>query len=80
MLMDVVPDDVATEVRDRKQILNTTGKINCVSGELARYRDKEHSIHRDKRSRQLLDAAAKNPVYSFIDAEQKMQTMKILRP
>ena len=55
MLMDMLPDDVATEVRDRRQHLNSVDQvIHYLSGEIARYRDKENCTIQDRIAEQSL--------------------------
>ena len=72
----MLPEDIATEIRDRKHYLNTVDKVvHYITGELSRYRDKEICHLHDKRAEHLLDSAPKNPINSFMEAETKMQGM-----
>ena len=76
MLMDVLPDDVATEIRDRKHYLKTVGSvIHWIQGELSRYRDKEISSLQDKHAQHMLSTGPRNPVNSFAEAEDKVKGM-----
>ena len=47
MLIDMLPEDIAVEIRDRRQTLNTVDKVvYYIMGKLARYRAKEiASLH-----------------------------------
>ena len=74
--MDMVPDDVATELRDRKHILNTVDTVvQYRMGELSRNRDKEISSMHDTRAEHALDSAPRDPVNPFVDAEHNMKTI-----
>ena len=76
MLLDILPEDVATEVRDRKHRLNNVDKvIQYIHEELSRYRDREISNLQDKQAEKLLESAAKNPINSFVEVEDKVQLM-----
>ena len=74
--MDVLPEDVATEVRDRKNVLNSTDKVLLyISDRLARYRDKELSSMHDKRAEHALDHAPRNPVNAIVETEKRVNDM-----
>ena len=76
MLLDILLDEVASEVRDRTHIRNTTdNSILYLNEQLARYRDKELSTFHAKRAGHMLDVAQKNPVHAAIDVEQQLQAM-----
>ena len=76
MLVGMLPDDVATESRNRKHYLYSTDTvIQHVSGELSRYRDTEISTFQDRVAEQSLHSAPKNPVRPPLEAENKMSSM-----
>ena len=76
MLMDILPEDVATEVRDRRNHLNSTGKVmGYIHEQLSRCRDKELSALQDKRAEHALEHSPKNPIYSLGGAERKVEGM-----
>ena len=69
----MLPEDVAREVRDRKAVLNSTDRIvDYLSGELARYNDKQLSTLHDQQDRQRVDGAPKNAVNAIVEAERRV--------
>ena len=76
MLMEMFPDDVAAEVRDRRQHVNTVDRVACyITGELARYRDRVIASLHDKHAEHLLDSAPKNAVHAFVETESRVNSM-----
>ena len=74
----MLPQDVAQEVRDRKQTLNTTQAVmDYVYGELARYNDKHLSQMQEKMELQSLSKGPTNAVYACVDdAAAKIQSLE----
>ena len=76
MLVDILPEDVATEVTDGKHVLDTVDTmLTYLSGELSIHRDKELTSFHDRKAEHALDSAPKNPVHSFVEVETKVQDM-----
>lgn len=72
MLMDVLPEKVASETRDRPLINATQKPVEYVSRELARYNDKHLAKVYDEQAAKALDGVHKNPIASFQDAEKRV--------
>ena len=78
MLLNMLPEDVAKEVRDRKQVLNTTQAVlDYVYGELARYNDKHLSQLQEKMDMQALARGPQNAVYSCVEDKVRSLEQKI---
>ena len=75
MLLNMLPEGAAKEIRDRRQTLNSTQRaLDYLHGELARYNDSYVSkLHAQHDSHQLA-AGPKNTVHSVL--EKQMQDMQ----
>ena len=81
MLLNMLPEEVAKDVRDKKHVLNTTQLVlDYVWGELARYNDKYLSSIHEKRDHDQLTHGPKNAVNAVAEdkiahLEQQLETL-----
>ena len=71
MLMDMLPDDVAQDIRDRPHLNSVLKVTDYVTGELARYNDRHLGKIHDNEAAESPDSIPKNAVNSFVEAEKK---------
>ena len=70
MLLNILPDDVAKEVRDRRNTLYTVGRVlDYLKGELSRYRDTFISQLHSKHDAEALAKGPHNPVNSLMEKQ-----------
>ena len=76
MLLNILPKDVAAEVRDRRQRLNTTDLVlEYLHYELARYNDHFLSQLHEKQDSASLAASHSNPVNAVVETEKRVSDM-----
>ena len=66
MLTDVLPEDVAQEIRDRPAINTTQKVVEYVSSQLARYNDKQLGKIYDDAASKALETVPKNPILTLL--------------
>ena len=78
LLLNVLPEDVAKEVRDKRVTLNTVGRaIDYLRDELARHNDKFVSELHGKQDAQALAAGPKNAVNAVLEPSLKEMNKNI---
>ena len=76
MRLGALPEEVATETKDRQHVLNTVDAVrHSTTGKLSRCRGKERCQLHDRRPEHSLDPAPGNAVHVFEEADAKMQHM-----
>ena len=72
--MNVLPEDVQQEVRDRKSTLvSTQAVVDYLNGELARYQDTHLSKIHDRFENKILQQGDKNPVHAIYDTKDLLE-------
>ena len=70
MMLNMLPEDVANDVRDKRHMLSTTQLVlDYVWAELARYNDRHLSAIHEKRDQDMLTHGPKNPVNNLMEAK-----------
>ena len=74
MLINILPEDIAKEVRDRRQTLNTVSRVlDYLKAELGRFNDSYLSRVHSQQDAKALEKGPKNPVNAVL--EQQLATL-----